>query len=132
MLAISRALMARPTVLMIDEPSAGLAPRMIATIQDALAAIRAELGVALLIVEQDFARASGLAPRRVMVLDAGRMTFLGAPDDPRLDRAIVQGYLGAPADAGDPRCAGQSTTASRLGQRLEGVIEPVIPGGGET
>ena len=94
MLAIGRALMARPAVLMIDEPSAGLAPRMIVAIQEALAAIRDELGVALVIVEQDFARASSLAPRHVMVLDAGRITFLGPPDDPRLERVIEQGFLG--------------------------------------
>jgi len=81
MLAIGRALMARPLVLMIDEPSAGLAPQAIGTIQDLLLAIREELGVALLIAEQLSGGVSA-GVDRVMHLDSGRVAFLGSPDDP--------------------------------------------------
>jgi len=93
MLAIGRALMARPSVLMIDEPSAGLAPQTIETIQDLLLAIREELGVALLIAEQARAGVSAGADR-VMHLDAGRVAFLGSPDDPGCIHLLSQDLTG--------------------------------------
>jgi branched-chain amino acid transport system ATP-binding protein len=93
LLAISRALMARPAVLMIDEPSAGLAPQASVMIHQTLAAIRNEFDVALLIVEQESTGVSALADR-VMVLDAGRVVFIGPPADPRCEALLRRALLG--------------------------------------
>jgi branched-chain amino acid transport system ATP-binding protein len=92
LLAIGRALMQRPRLLMLDEPSVGLAPRMVAVVFDLVARIRAA-GVSILLVEQNVRQALALADRGY-VLENGRVVLEGAGGEliehPRVKRA----YLG--------------------------------------
>jgi branched-chain amino acid transport system ATP-binding protein len=92
LLAIGRALMVRPALLMLDEPSVGLAPRMVATVFDLVARIRAT-GVGVLLVEQNVRQALSLADRGY-VLENGRIVLQGSGGEliehPRVKRA----YLG--------------------------------------
>ncbi len=98
MVAIARGLMARPRVLLLDEPSLGLAPQVIEQVFAALARLR-ELGTTVLIVEQNALQALDLADR-AYVLERGRVTIEGAAgqlkDDPRV-RAAYLGPRGEPA-----------------------------------
>lgn len=92
MLAVGRALMAQPKVLMLDEPSLGLAPRIVAEVFEQLVALR-ECGVSILLVEQN-ARAALRVADHAYVLELGKTTQQGPAaqlaDDPRL----VESYLG--------------------------------------
>ena len=93
MLAIGRALMSRPAVLMLDEPSLGLAPVIVERIGDILRDIQAREGLAVLLAEQNATWALALASRAV-ILDRGKVKMTGAAaallDDPEVRRA----YLG--------------------------------------
>jgi branched-chain amino acid transport system ATP-binding protein len=92
LLAIGRALMQRPRLLMLDEPSVGLAPRMVAVVFELVARIRAA-GVGVLLVEQNVRQALALADRGY-VLENGRIVLEGSGrelvEHPRVKRA----YLG--------------------------------------
>ena len=92
MLALARGLMARPRVLLLDEPSLGLAPLLVREIFDALARLRAE-GLTILLVEQMAAQALALADR-AYVLASGRITTSGTAAEVRSDPAVIQAYLG--------------------------------------
>jgi branched-chain amino acid transport system ATP-binding protein len=92
MLALGRCLLASPSVVLLDEVSMGLAPRVIDEIFAALRALAAG-GTTLLIVEQYVARALELADT-VHLLDRGRLTFTGRPDELDED-TVLRGYLGA-------------------------------------
>jgi branched-chain amino acid transport system ATP-binding protein len=100
MLALARALVVVPRVLMLDEPSAGLAPRLVALVMAKLAEVRA-LGVTILMVEQNVRAALAVADR-AYVMAEGRQRLEGPAarlaDDPEVARL----YLGARA-AGRPR-----------------------------
>lgn len=93
MLAIGRALMASPRLLVLDEASLGLAPVMIDTIYDAIAKIR-ERDVTVILIEQAAYRALAIADRAV-VLDHGVVTFSGAPAELRADAVLNKAYFGA-------------------------------------
>ncbi|GAA4526301.1 ABC transporter ATP-binding protein [Nonomuraea ferruginea] len=90
MLAIGRALMTRPRLLMLDEPSVGLAPLMVRAVFAALGRIR-ESGVAILLVEQNAAQALALADR-AYVIESGVITLSG--DDLAGDERVRRAYLG--------------------------------------
>ena len=92
MLAIGRALLARGRVLLLDEPSLGLAPKMVATIFDVLADLRRQ-GTTMLIVEQNALRALRLADR-AHVMDLGRLTLSGSGEALLRDPGVVKAYLG--------------------------------------
>ena len=92
MLAISRALMARPRLLLLDEPSLGLAPRLVREVFDALAALRDE-GLTLLIVEQ-LAEAALAIADRAYVLEQGRIVLEGRAADLLQNESIARAYLG--------------------------------------
>ena len=93
MLAIGRALMSKPSILMLDEPSLGLAPVIIERIGDILGEIQAREGLAVLLAEQNATWALALAQRAV-ILELGRVTMAGSAatllDDPNVRKA----YLG--------------------------------------
>jgi len=92
MLAIARGLMARPRLLLLDEPSLGLAPRLVRETFDEVRRIRAE-GVSVLLVEQLAALALDVADRGY-VLDRGRLVTAGAARDLAADPRVVAAYLG--------------------------------------
>ncbi|AFH38981.1 ABC transporter ATP-binding protein [Thermus thermophilus] len=93
MLAIGRALMARPRLLLLDEPSLGLAPLIVQEIFRTLAALKGE-GVTLLLVEQNAKMALSLADRGV-VLEAGEVALSGRAEELRANPRVVEAYLGA-------------------------------------
>jgi branched-chain amino acid transport system ATP-binding protein len=92
MCAIGRALMARPSVLMLDEPTLGLAPVLVAKIFDTVRAINGD-GVTILLVEQNVRQALTLA-HRACVLESGRMVLEGAARDLLGDERLKRAYLG--------------------------------------
>jgi branched-chain amino acid transport system ATP-binding protein len=92
MCAIARGLMARPSLLMIDELSLGLAPRAVELLTDALVDIR-RTGLAVLLVEQDVMAALDIADRAV-VIDRGRVTAAGPAKDLAGDPSIREAYMG--------------------------------------
>jgi branched-chain amino acid transport system ATP-binding protein len=93
MLAISRALMLAPKLLVLDEPSFGLAPMVVQEIFRIMRAINAEERLAVLIVEQNADLALGFADH-ACVLETGRVVASGAPDVLRGDESIRRAYLG--------------------------------------
>lgn len=92
MLAIARALMARPSLLLLDEPSFGIAPRVTQEIYRLLHRLR-EDGLTALVVEQSADLALGLADR-AYVLECGRVAASGAAARLREDDGIRRSYLG--------------------------------------
>jgi branched-chain amino acid transport system ATP-binding protein len=100
MVAIGRALMALPRLLLLDEPSLGLAPAVVDQMFETIRSIHDE-GVAILLVEQNVARALDVADR-AYVLEEGRTVAEGAPSALLLEARIREAYLGI-APAGLPR-----------------------------
>ena len=93
LLAIARALLAKPRVLLLDEPSLGLAPKMVATVFGVLAELKAS-GTTMLLVEQNALRALRLADR-AYVLELGRIGLTGTGAALLQDSAVGRAYLGA-------------------------------------
>jgi branched-chain amino acid transport system ATP-binding protein len=91
MVAIARALVARPTVMLVDEPTEGLAPMLVQSLTAILAAINRG-GTTILLVEQTLEVALALS-HRVYVMDQGRVQFQGTPDELRRDPTIQQRFL---------------------------------------
>jgi branched-chain amino acid transport system ATP-binding protein len=92
MVAIARALMARPRLLLLDEPSLGLSPLIVHDVFAAIRRINAG-GTAVLLVEQNVAMAMDICDR-AYVLEEGRMVADGAPDDLLARPEIQRAYLG--------------------------------------
>jgi len=92
MCAIGRALMARPRILMLDEPTLGLAPVLVARIFDTVRTINAE-GVTVLLVEQNVRQALTLA-HRACVLESGRLVLAGLARELLGDDRLKRAYLG--------------------------------------
>jgi branched-chain amino acid transport system ATP-binding protein len=92
MLAVARGLMSRPRVLLLDEPSLGLAPILVREIFAAIERLRAQ-GVTVLLVEQMAAQALSLADR-AYVLERGRITLEGPAREVRENPAVIDAYLG--------------------------------------
>ena len=92
MLAIGRALMARPRLLLLDEPSLGLAPLIVREVLHVVSSLR-EHGVSVLLVEQN-ARAALRVADRAYVLEMGAVALTGAAQDLLSDRRIIDTYLG--------------------------------------
>jgi branched-chain amino acid transport system ATP-binding protein len=92
MVAIGRALMARPRIVLFDEPSLGLAPTVVDDMFEIIARVRAE-GAAVLLVEQNVLKALGIADR-AYVLEQGRIVSAGLPDELLKQPHIREAYLG--------------------------------------
>jgi len=92
MVAIGRGLMARPKLLMIDEPSLGLAPKVVDRVMEIVKTINQD-GTAVLLVEQDVMLALEIADRGY-VLENGRIAMSGPAADLRRDPAVRKAYLG--------------------------------------
>ncbi len=96
MLAMSRAMMSNPKMLLLDEPSLGLAPKMVERIFEALVKLRAERGVGVLLVEQHAAGALAIASR-AYVLRLGQVLMAGDAKSLRDDPEVLRLYLGGKA-----------------------------------
>lgn len=92
MLAIARALLASPRMLLLDEPSLGLAPLMVTSIFEVLGDLKRQ-GTTMLLVEQNALRALRLADR-AFVMDLGRFTVSGTGTQLSKDEAVARAYLG--------------------------------------
>jgi len=92
MLAIARGLVARPKLMLVDEPTEGLAPLLVANLTQILADIKRR-GTTILLVEQSLDVAMALS-NRLYVMDQGRIQFEGTPDELRREPAIQQRFLG--------------------------------------
>ena len=92
MLAIGRALMARPKILLLDEPSMGLAPVIVQEVFRTIRRLKAE-GMTMLLVEQFASAALGVADH-VYVMERGRVAVSGTPEELRRDPRVLAAYLG--------------------------------------
>jgi branched-chain amino acid transport system ATP-binding protein len=92
MVAVGRALMTNPKLLMLDEPSLGIAPRLVRAIMESLAEIN-RAGVAIFLVEQNVQAALGLA-HRAYVLESGRIALQGGAAELLRDPHVRRAYLG--------------------------------------
>ena len=96
MIAIGRALMSRPSLVLLDEPSMGLAPQVVEDIFEIVSALNREEGVSFLLAEQNAAVALRYA-REAYVLESGRVVVQGAPEQLRRADVLRDAYLGAAA-----------------------------------
>lgn len=94
MLAVARALMSRPKLLLLDEPSFGLAPRIIEQLFEILKSIRETEGISMLIVEQNAALVMEFADR-AYVLEAGEIVLSGTAQEMKNNEAVLKSYLGS-------------------------------------
>jgi branched-chain amino acid transport system ATP-binding protein len=93
MLALGRAMMARPKLLLLDEPSLGLAPLVVKQIFDALVRMKEKEGLSVLVVEQNANLALAHATR-AYVLEVGRVVVAGMSDELRANESVRKSYLG--------------------------------------
>ena len=98
MLAVGRALMANPDLILMDEPSEGLAPRLVQQIESIMKRVR-DHGHAVLLVEQNFALAMAVADH-VHVVASGRLVFGGTPRELEAAPAVLDEHLGLAGKAG--------------------------------
>jgi len=92
MLAIGRALMGNPDVLLLDEPSEGLAPLIVAEVGKGIQKIKAE-GLSIILVEQNFKLAMGLADE-VVILNTGRVAYQGSAEEVNANPELATKHLG--------------------------------------
>jgi len=93
MLAVGRALMSGPSTLLLDEPSVGIAPRLIQEIFVTLAELRSATGLSVLVVEQNVSAVLRIADR-AYVLDRGRVVLDGSAEEIRSDDRVADVFLG--------------------------------------
>jgi ABC-type branched-subunit amino acid transport system ATPase component len=121
MLAIGRALMAAPRVVLLDEPSLGLAPKLIERVAETIREIQRD-GISVLLIEQNVAMSLELADYAI-VLESGRIAIEGTAADLAVDPRVQAAYLGGHAGAGTGDPAGKKvglllTQESRLQSKI--------------
>ena len=94
-LAIARALMSGPKLLLLDEPTLGLAPKLVRLVFDLIARLRDEEGVTILLVEQNVHQALACCDRAYL-MRVGTVETEGTPEELRRDRRVQAAYLGVP------------------------------------
>ena len=97
-LEIARALAARPKLLLLDEPAAGLNTGETLRLMDKISEIREAFGVAILLIEHNMELVMGIC-KRIIVLNFGKTIAEGPPDVVRADQRVIEAYLGEPAEA---------------------------------
>ena len=117
MLAIGRALMSGPALLMLDEPSIGLAPRVVAEIGAVIQRIAAERGCGVLLVEQNAALALEVS-HRAYLLELGRIVLTGESKELRKDHRVRDAYLSLDGGGtiGAPTMPGAASPAAAAGK----------------
>ncbi|WP_108127591.1 ABC transporter ATP-binding protein [Saccharospirillum mangrovi] len=133
MVAIGRALMSAPDILMLDEPSLGLSPLLASDVFKTLKKVR-DTGLGILLVEQNARQSLGIADRGYL-LETGRITAEDSAQNLLNDPAVRQAYLGGAANAEAPQVVHQTEhetatepgeiTAPKITQRLGGLDRPV-------
>jgi branched-chain amino acid transport system ATP-binding protein len=95
-LEVARALGSDPTLLLLDEPTAGMNPRETSDMMALINKLRTELGLTVLLIEHDMKVVMGISDR-VTVLDHGERIAEGTPEEVRKNPRVIEAYLGAPA-----------------------------------
>ncbi len=116
MLAIAQAVMARPKLLMMDEPSLGLAPLVVADLFETIRQLRDE-GITILLVEQNARQALECADR-AFVFELGQIVLEGKASELREDERVQEAYLGARAQDVTPSAAGAEVADASLFNRM--------------
>ncbi len=114
----------QPQLLLLDEPSSGIAQKETEALGALLVRLKAELGLTLIIIEHDIPLIMGLSDRIICMAD-GEIIAQGSPDIVRNDPAVVEAYLGGSITAIERSAGGGSTAASRAER-----TRPPGPGGG--
>ena len=99
-LEIARALAARPTLLLLDEPAAGMNPAETAELTELISSIRKKFNLTILLIEHDMSLVMKIC-ERIYVLDYGKIIANGTPEDIRSDKQVIEAYLGEDVSRGD-------------------------------
>ena len=99
-LEIARALAARPKLLLLDEPAAGLNDSETQDLMETIHEIRDRFGIAILLIEHNMELVMGIC-ERIVVLNFGKTIAEGTPEAIRANPAVIEAYLGEPAEAAD-------------------------------